>query len=336
LIRSILQTTFGCSQSISQKDKLGQVRLAICEMRRQVVATCLESIAGCENPYSLIQIFGRGHLASKAGATVYVTKCQPVSVTPRAVTNCTAEIPASYNNSDVYVDPISYVIQSYGTPMKCTDIAPPRFQIGGRWYCLIAQRGLSECHQPLALPIAAVEIDHDVAEPCGVGRSIYSEAQLQAFAEFQQSLAVRAAYVANVSELAYSRRGPDGKWGLPLGPRATDAIIDLVGMSFIPLYRFLGPVSMIVILVLFFVGLSRLVFNILFRAVVLGRHRGCGFWIFAASLGCAYQLLISPIQWADKKAQEMAARVKRGIFDKAEDEVKSAKEVPLSSATISA
>jgi hypothetical protein len=312
--------------SISQKDKLRQVRLAICETCRQVAATRLESIAGCDNPYSLIQVFGRGHLASKAGATVYVTRCRPVSMTPRAVVNCTAEIPASNNRSKVYIDPISYVIKSYGTPIKCTDIAPPRFQIGGRWYCLIAQRGLSECHQPLALPIAAVEIVHEEPEPWGLGRSSYSEAQLAAFAEFQQAAAVRAAYVADVSELAYSRRGPDGEWGLPLGPRATEAIIDHVGLSFVPLYRFLGPVSMIVILVLFFVGINRLVFTILFRAIVLGGTRG--FWIFAAFLGCAYQLLISPIQWADRKAQEIAARVERGMLDGAEDEAKSAKEVP--------
>jgi hypothetical protein len=52
--------------SISQKDKLRQVRLAICETRRQVAATRLESIAGFDNPYLLIQIFSRGHLASKA------------------------------------------------------------------------------------------------------------------------------------------------------------------------------------------------------------------------------------------------------------------------------
>jgi hypothetical protein len=314
--------------SISQRDKLRQIRTAICESRRQIAATRLESIARCDNPYSLLQVFGRGHLASKAGATVYVTRCCPVSVTPRAVVNCTAEIPASYNNTDVFVDPISYVIKSYGTPLKCTDIAPPRFQIGGRWYCLIAQRGLSECHQPLSLPIAAVEIQQEELEPWGLGRSIYSEAQLAAFAEFQQAAAVRAAYVADVSELAYSRRGPDGEWGLALGPRATEAIIDIVGLSFVPLYRFLGPVSMLVILVLFFVGISRLVFTILFRAIVLGRTRGCGFWVFGAFLGCAYQLLISPIQWADKKGKEMAQRVERGMLDGAEDEAKSAKEFP--------
>jgi hypothetical protein len=119
--------------------------------------------------------------------------------------------------------------------------------------------------------------DHDAAEPWGLGCSIYSEAQLAAFAEFQQSLAVRAAYVADVSELTYSRRGPDGEWELPLGPGATEVIIDLVDLTFVPLYMFLGPVNMIVILVLFFVGISRLLFTILFRAIVLGRHKGCGF-----------------------------------------------------------
>jgi hypothetical protein len=50
--------------------------------------------------------------------------------------------------------------------------------------------------------------------------------------------------------------------------------------------------------------------------------------VFAAFLGCAYQLLISPIQWADKKDQEMAQRVERGMMDGAEEEAKSAKEIP--------
>jgi hypothetical protein len=178
------------------------------------------------------------------------------------------------------------------------------------------------------LPIAAVEIDHDAAEPWGLGRSIYSEAQLSAFAEFQQSAVIWAAYVADVLKLAYSRRRPDGEWGLPLGPRATDAIIDLVGLRFVPLYRFLGEVRMIMILMLFFVGIRRLVFIILFRAIVLGRQKGCRFWIFAAFLGCAYQLIISPIQWADRKAREIVGKVERGMLDRAEDKAKSAKEVP--------
>jgi hypothetical protein len=109
--------------SISQKDKLRQVRLAICETRRQVAAMRLESIAGCDNPYSLVQVFGRGHLTTKEGASKYVTQCLPVSVTPRAVVNSTAEIPVSYNRSNIFVDTIFYVIRPYGSLLRCTDIA---------------------------------------------------------------------------------------------------------------------------------------------------------------------------------------------------------------------
>jgi hypothetical protein len=163
-----------------------------------------------------------------------------------------------FNGTEMYVDPISYVLGTHAVPIKCTDVAPPRFNIGGRWYCLIENRGLSECHEPLSLPISPVDITEDSEEKWGLGRSIYSKEQLDAFHEFQMAAAVRAAYVADSSELAFSRRGPGGEWGLRLGTHAQAAIVDLVGLSFVPLYRFIGPASMLVILVLFFVTITRL------------------------------------------------------------------------------
>jgi hypothetical protein len=54
--------------SMSMKEKLRQVRGAICENRQDIARTRLEAVAGPDNPYSLIYIFGRGHLAIKAGA----------------------------------------------------------------------------------------------------------------------------------------------------------------------------------------------------------------------------------------------------------------------------
>ncbi len=79
--------------SMSMKEKLRQVRGAICENRRDIARTRLEAIAGADNPYSLISIFGQGHLAIKAGGAVYVTKCSPVEVVPRIHANCMEEIP---------------------------------------------------------------------------------------------------------------------------------------------------------------------------------------------------------------------------------------------------
>ncbi len=57
--------------SMSMKEKLRQVRGAICVNRREIAHTRLEAIAEADNPYSLITIFGRGHLAINAGGAVY-------------------------------------------------------------------------------------------------------------------------------------------------------------------------------------------------------------------------------------------------------------------------
>jgi hypothetical protein len=266
-----------------------------------------------------VKVSTRGHLATRVGATVYITRCQAVSVTPRAVQNCTMEIPAVLNGTDIFVDPISYIIKTHAVPVRCTDIVPPRFLIGGCWYSLFEGRGLSECHSPLNIPVATVEIDQDPLPKWGLGRSIYSPDQLKAFHEFQMSTAVRAAYVTDSSELAFKRCSADGQWGLALGQHAQEAIIDMIGLSFIPLYRIIGPASMIVIFVLFFVGMTRIAITILFRAVVLGRTRGCGYWVMAAFFGCIFQVIISPLQWADNTAKRLAEKVERGMVEGAED-----------------
>ncbi len=117
--------------SMSMKEKLRQVRGAICVNRREIAHTRLEAIAGADNPYSLITIFGRGHLAIKAGGSVYVTRCSPVEVLPRSHKNCTEEISVTVNGTDAFVDPISYVIKSAGSLIHCNDVAPPEVQGGG-------------------------------------------------------------------------------------------------------------------------------------------------------------------------------------------------------------
>ncbi len=49
------------------QERIRQVKGNICKNRRQIAQLRLESIAGAENPYSLIQIFGRGHQVTRNG-----------------------------------------------------------------------------------------------------------------------------------------------------------------------------------------------------------------------------------------------------------------------------
>ena len=105
---------------------------------------------------------------------MYVTHCHPVNVEPRSHVNCTLEVPVTYNGSEVFVDPISAVIKPMGTIVTCNDIAPPRFQLEGAWYCM-HDGTLRECHAPRIFPLDDLKI-MDYAE-LGLGRSIYTKQQ---------------------------------------------------------------------------------------------------------------------------------------------------------------
>jgi hypothetical protein len=78
-----------------------------------------------------MQVFGRGHLYTCNGATLYETRCQAVEVLPRTHTNCTNEIPAILNGTNVFVDPISFVIKAVAALVRCNDVAPPRWRLNG-------------------------------------------------------------------------------------------------------------------------------------------------------------------------------------------------------------
>ncbi len=79
-------------------------------MRTGIAHTRLESIAsGAKNPYSLMQVLGKGHQVTHSGSTVYVTRCQTTEVTHRTHTNCTNKIPVELNSIHLFVDPVSIV-----------------------------------------------------------------------------------------------------------------------------------------------------------------------------------------------------------------------------------
>ena len=116
--------------------------------------------------------------------------------------NCSHEIPAIFNGTNVFVDPINWVIKPLGTTVHCSDVAPPRFLIQAAWYCQY-QGSLMECHEPAHLPIMPLGIGEPTME-LGLGRSIYTESQMKEFYTFQNAAGARNAFLADQTERAYS------------------------------------------------------------------------------------------------------------------------------------
>jgi hypothetical protein len=112
------------------------------------------------------------------------------------------------------------------------------------------------------LPVDEVKIDPVTLNNIGLGKSIYTKEQLEEFATFQDSQGTRKAYLAETAELAYMGRNEKGEWGLALGTAAQLSIVDLVGMSFFPLYKIVGPMTFFLSLLLMMWGGLRLVVTI--------------------------------------------------------------------------
>ncbi len=66
--------------------------------------------------------------------------------------------------------------------------------MGGKWYCSYPE--LKECHDPEMLPMDEVRIDPVQVNDIGLGKSIYTQEQLDEFARFQDSQGTRKAYLA--------------------------------------------------------------------------------------------------------------------------------------------
>ncbi len=67
---------------------------------------------------------------------------------------------------------------------------------------------------------------------------------------------------------------------------------------------------MIVILVMFIVGMARMLVDILVRAIIIARVRGWGFWMFGALWDTAFQVAVSPFRWVVEKGKEGAGRIR--------------------------
>jgi hypothetical protein len=142
-----------------------------------------------------------------------------------------------------------------------------------------------------------------------LGKSIYSPEQIDEFIRFQESQGTRRAFLAESAERSYNSRF-GGEWGSGLTDLATDHLVDVVGFHLVPLYRLLGPTAIIAILVLFLVGIIRMLLDIVIRAIAIARVRGCGLWLLGALWGTLLQVAVSPVRWAAGVGHDAGLRVR--------------------------
>lgn len=289
--------------SMDIRDKIRQVRSAVCTNRVELARARLEMVAGTDKPYSLRRVFGPGHIAIKAGATVYVGKCQPVQVVPEAYPNCTSEIPVMLNGSRLFVDPITLVLQMTGTILPCSAIGPARWEIGGAWYCSYPE--IRECHTPKKIPVDDVVIDVGSNPTYGLGKSLYSQAQQEEFESLRNTIGARPSYVADASMRAFHSRSHTGSLGSGLSEWAMEGIVERVGWEYIPFFWLFGVYASWALLVCLCFSVLNMVAHVLIRAYHISLVRGVGWWMVASLFGAVYHAVVFPFAWVRSRTAEI-------------------------------
>ena len=75
------------------------------------------------------------------------------------------------------------------------------------------------------------------------------------------------------------------------------------------MYQVIGPTTAVALLVLFLVGILRMLLDILLRAIAIARVRGCGWWLMGAFWGTLFQVAVAPVQWAMAKGHTISKTI---------------------------
>jgi hypothetical protein len=75
------------------------------------------------------------------------------------------------------------------------------------------------------------------------------------------------------------------------------------------MYRVIGPTAAVALLVLFLVGILRMLLDIVIRAIAIAKVRGCGWWLMGAFWGTLFQVAVAPVQWAMTKGHTIGKTV---------------------------
>ncbi len=88
-------------------------------------------------------------------------------------------------------------------------------------------------------------------------------------------------------------------------------MIDIIGMSFMPMYKAITPFLFFMSLLLMVWGIFWLIITVCLRVFIITRYQGCRVWVFTTLWGTLFSLVVSPFNWIDKAMYYLGEKVGR-------------------------
>jgi hypothetical protein len=238
--------------------------------------------AGREGPGSVARLFGVGHLVLRSGGAIYTARCRMVVVELRNHTTYTQEIPVTYQGKDVFVEPLSLVVQRSATPVKCRKKTPRRWKIGKEWICGYPE--IRPCNGPGPLPG-----HHRTKTPEAKGTVQFDPGE----------------------EMDEAR--PKTDRDREVAQAALEALAAGISSHWMGGYESLEFVPGVIGTAVMSVSAVEMVTSTAIRMSVLYARKGPGLWMMAAFWGTAFQIITMPSKWALEWGQAQGEAVSQAI-----------------------
>ena len=277
-----LQTQLGylhVTTNMAMANRFAQVQTELCQTDRRTLFNKLQAIAGAQNHYALLDLYGPGHQVYPAGAAVYVTKCIPVDVTRVDFPNCTQEVPVLHQNETWFVDPFNRILTPFPTVLPCTDLMPVRWLLNGQWFCSHPQ--VLPCTAPLRLNTTTTTYVpvHDFT--LGMGQGVYSPEQRKQHERYVVAQMSRRPVVSKITNAA-TMGGSHGQLGIPLSLPELDGLSYHFVWKFFPVIYFLGEAWIYLSSSLMLLLILKIIAGATVRGFFAFRRYGCGRWVLFA------------------------------------------------------
>jgi hypothetical protein len=276
--------------------RFAEVQTDLCEVERKTAYNKLQALAGGDNAYALLDTYGRGHRVFKAGNVVHVAKCVEKEATVASFPNCTEEVPVRLQgtNRTMFADPYTWVLQDLATIIPCSSVTPVMWLVGGTWWKSTPVR-TKEMLAPRTINMSSNPYNSLGDFTMGAGDSMYSEEQMSAHRQFQQSQNARKAVAQHITNTAIENAANDGIPGSPLNSFEVAQIRNIIGGFLFPLFPLLGKAWYSLMTILLIFNFTKITLSWLVKSYIMYQERGCGIWFIAAVSNAFFNLARTPM-----------------------------------------
>ena len=158
---------------------------------------------------------------------------------------------------------------------------------------------MSNLHRPL----------HDFTS--GIGRGIYSAAQMESHRTFQATQNSRGPVIAKITNAAAMGHAHRAGLGLVMSPEDLQQLKDQFAWEFFPLVYMLGELWRYLSTFLILLLLVKIMLECLGRAYYLYARHGCGRWMVLALCETCFTLAMTPYRLVSETAKNLTAPMSR-------------------------